>query len=167
MKPIKNFGRFLVENTLFDPGTFEALLKNAISKTPPEPLYVEKQLSLGTISHMRMIAKKIDLPALVIDSAAIEDGGKSIGRFLLDEPASKTLVIFDNIEMANEKTIDFIESVAQERKINGQEVSELYVFAEVHLIDKMTANYKNDTIRSFYDTQAAHTQVKPISKDTI
>lgn len=167
MKPIKNFGRFLVENTLFEPGTFEALLKDAISKTPPEPLYVEKQLALGTIAHMRMIAKKMDLHVIVIDSATIEDSGKSIGRFLLDEPTTKTLVIFDNIETASEKTINFIESVAQERKVNGQEVSELYVFAEVHLIDKMIANYKNDTIRSFYDTQAAHTQVKPVSKDTI
>ena len=167
MKPIKNFGRFLVENTLFEPGTFETMLKDAMSKERPEPLYIEKQLALGTIAHMRMIAKKLGLHVMVIDSASIEDGGKSIGTFLLDEPAEKTLVIFDNMEMASEKTINFIEILTEDRTINGREVSDLYIFSDVHLIDKMTANYKNDTIKSFYDTQAAHTEVKPVSKDTI
>lgn len=167
MKPIKNFGRFLVENTLFEPGTFEALLKDAITKTPPPPIYVEKQLALGTIAHMRMIAKKLGLHVMVIDCATIEDSGKSIGRFLLEEPTEKTLVIFDNVELANEKTADFIDAITQERKVNGSDLSDLYIFSDVHLIDKMTGHYKNDTIKSFYDTQAAHTQVKPISKDTI
>ena len=161
MKPIKNFGRFIVENTLFDPGTFEAMLKDAISKKQETPLYVEKQLSLGTISHMKMIAKKLGLHVIVMSAESINDKGKSFARFLQEEPMEKTLVIFDDMERAKEATISFIEDSIGNRKVFDTPISDLYYFAEVHLIDKAIMNYGNDQTRVTYNTPETTNVIKP------
>ena len=161
MKPIKNFGRFLVENTLFDPGTFESLLKDAISKAPEGSLYIEKQLSKGTVPHMKMIAKKLDMHVMTISAESIVDAGKSLSRFLTDEPREKTLVIFDDMERAPEKTINFIDDLTESRKILKQPISDLYYFAEVHIIDRSIRNYKNDQASVVYNNPETSTIIKP------
>ena len=161
MKPIKNFGRFVVENTLFNPGNFEEQLKDAISKKPEDPLYVEKQLALGTVSHMKMIAKKLGLHVIVISAETIDDKGKSFARFLQEEPIEKTLVIFDDVERASEGTISFIEKSIGSRKVLGTPISDLYYFAEVHLIDRAINNYKNDQTGVIYNNPETSTIIKP------
>jgi len=163
MKPLKNFGRFIVENTLFDPGTFETMLKDAIRQKPGDPLYVEKQLALGTVSHMKMIAKKLGLHVIVISAETITDKGKSFAKFLQEEPIEKTLVIFNDMESAPEETISFIENSIGARKVLDTPISDLYYFAEVHLIDKGIANYKNDQTSVVYDNPESSTIIKPRS----
>ena len=166
MRPIKNFGRFLLENTLFDPGTFESTLKDTIGKAPEGAIYIEKQLSIGTVPHMKMISKKLGLHVVKISAESIENAGKGLARFLVDEPIAKTLVIFDDVEKADEKTIDFINDLIETRKVFNQKISDLYYFAEVHLIDRSISNYKNDTINILRNPLETTSQLKQKETDS-
>ena len=69
---LKTLSNFLNENTLFDPGQFEEELKEAISKAPSGSIYVEKQLSLGTLPHMKMIAKRLGLHVVSMSAQSID-----------------------------------------------------------------------------------------------
>lgn len=140
---MKSFTEFLNENTPFEPGSFEITLKNVTDKDPIGSIHLEKTAGAGTISHIRMICKKLGIHCIIIDSEHVKDGGKNIGRFLKDEPSQKTLVVFDDVDRAD-KTIDkFIDDLIAKRNVLGAPISKLYYFSEVHNSDNHVRSYKN------------------------
>ena len=142
MRHLENFNSWLLENTLFDPGIFQMTLRDALGEPPKGSIYVGKQLAKGTVPHIKHIAKGLGVHVIRINCAKVNDIEKWIMTVLKKNPGFKTLVIVENLELAQEENIEILNNLIDTRKINGVPISNFYYFTVVHLVDNSVISYK-------------------------